>query len=298
MCYKGRPQGRPFCFLRAPDAAQRVALREAVRCRAGAVMDAGVWYGPGSAERHEECRTASGTRDFLVHPQKIPLADLDAVVAQDAVGSGGMEVKIREGEMADELLALQGHGAVGASGKLDVAVLRAVELRGLEAVHICDCLRQPLLQFGKGFFGVGRRRHFTVRHPRATLRGEIRRELDLLAQRQHVRKKPRRQQHLGLDVFRCAMRLGFVEKSGKAVENLQEGGNGSVIERHVMLFSLDEECSRAPDAAQRVALAKWCAAEPGPYQAPVFGTVPALRSGMKNAAPRPGHGVSCGWTDA
>src|SRR3977135_1504535 len=56
------------CFIccppifRSPDAAQRVALREAVRCRAGAVADAGVWYGPGSAERHEECRTASGTQ--------------------------------------------------------------------------------------------------------------------------------------------------------------------------------------------------------------------------------------------
>src|SRR5258707_2065172 len=68
-----------------------------------------------------------------------------------------------------------------------------------------------------------------------------------------------------------------------------------------------EKCSRAPDAAQRAALAisaftrvfdaLWCAAEPGPYQAPVFGTVPALRSGMKNAAPRPGHGVSCGWAN-
>src|SRR4051794_23541026 len=39
---------------------QRSAL--AVRCRAGAVTSAGVWYGPGSAEQHEECRTASGTR--------------------------------------------------------------------------------------------------------------------------------------------------------------------------------------------------------------------------------------------
>src|SRR4051794_23786234 len=47
---------------RSPDATQRVALRGAVRCRAGAVTNAGVWYGPGSAERHEECRTASGTR--------------------------------------------------------------------------------------------------------------------------------------------------------------------------------------------------------------------------------------------
>jgi hypothetical protein len=47
--------------MRVPDAAQRVALREAVRCRAGAVTNAGARYGPGSAEQHEECRTASGT---------------------------------------------------------------------------------------------------------------------------------------------------------------------------------------------------------------------------------------------
>ena len=47
--------------------------------------------------------------------------------------------------------------------------------------------------------------------------------------------------------------------------------------------------SRAPDAAQRAALAEQCAAEPGPQRNTVPGTVPALRSGMKNAAPRPGH---------
>ena len=34
----------------------------AVRCRAGAVTNAGVWYGPGSAEQREERCTASGTR--------------------------------------------------------------------------------------------------------------------------------------------------------------------------------------------------------------------------------------------
>jgi len=33
--------------------------------------------------------------------------------------------------MADELLALQGHGPVGACRKFDVAAVRAVELRGL-----------------------------------------------------------------------------------------------------------------------------------------------------------------------
>jgi hypothetical protein len=44
---------------------------EAVRCRAGAVTSAGVWYGPGSAERHEECRTASGTQPYLLFPARL-----------------------------------------------------------------------------------------------------------------------------------------------------------------------------------------------------------------------------------
>src|SRR5258708_7345033 len=46
--------------------------------------------------------------------------------------------------------------------------------------------------------------------------------------------------------------------------------------------------SRAPDAAQRAALAAWCAADPGPV-APQKAWVPALRSSAKSAAPRPGH---------
>jgi hypothetical protein len=37
--------------------------------------------------------------------------------------------------------------------------------------------------------------------------------------------------------------------------------------------------------------AAWCAAEPGPLRSTAFVTIPVLRSGMKNAAPRPGHGA-------
>src|ERR1700754_610054 len=54
---------QPGKARRAPDAAQRhkrvyarlrraMALRGAVRCRAGAVTDAGAWDGPGSAKHH------------------------------------------------------------------------------------------------------------------------------------------------------------------------------------------------------------------------------------------------------
>src|SRR4051812_44437162 len=54
-----RIRARDTC---APDAAQRAASRM-VRCRAGAARNSGVRDDPGSAERHEGRRTASGTRD-------------------------------------------------------------------------------------------------------------------------------------------------------------------------------------------------------------------------------------------
>src|SRR3954465_8016867 len=50
--------------------------------------------------------------------------------------------------------------------------------------------------------------------------------------------------------------------------------------------------SRVPGAMQRVALAKRCFAEPGPYKPPASGTVPALQrtaSQELRAALRPGH---------
>src|ERR1700754_1812672 len=54
---------------------------------------------------------------------------------------------------------------------------------------------------------------------------------------------------------------------------------------------MDETIPACVPRTQRSApfFTAWCAAEPGPYRTPVLGKVPALRSGMKNAAPRPGH---------
>src|ERR1700733_14670372 len=69
---------------------------EAVRCRAGAVTNSGAWYGPGSAERHEECRTASGTRWCM--PRRVSSgqrrAEIDA--AQDDAGRIALEFDIEK----------------------------------------------------------------------------------------------------------------------------------------------------------------------------------------------------------
>src|SRR4051794_33794903 len=60
-----------------------------MRCRAGAVANAGAWYGPGSAKRHEECHIAPGTRagepmnlaPLLDAVPPIPLHALAAIAA-------------------------------------------------------------------------------------------------------------------------------------------------------------------------------------------------------------------------
>src|SRR3954466_8808857 len=46
--------------------------------------------------------------------------------------------------------------------------------------------------------------------------------------------------------------------------------------------------ARVPDAVRHPLCRS---AEPGPYEAPACVTVPALRSSVKNAAARPGHGI-------
>src|SRR4051812_22778336 len=50
--------------LGAPDAVQRVALAERCTAEPGPGLPKERNRGPGSAERHEECRTASGTREM------------------------------------------------------------------------------------------------------------------------------------------------------------------------------------------------------------------------------------------
>src|ERR1700722_15742110 len=174
-------------------------------------------------------------KEQSAHAEEIALADFDAVMPENVVRGGGVEVEIRQREMAEELLSLHRHGLVGASGKSDIAGVGAVELRRLERLDIIGGIAEPLLQLLEGLFGVGRRRHFAMGQPCAALGGEIAGELNLLAQRQHIREQPRAEQHLGLDVLCLAMRFGLAEDAGEAAQHLQIGGDDGVVKGHVML---------------------------------------------------------------
>src|SRR6266481_881136 len=89
-----------------------------------------------------------------IHPEKIPLADFHAAVAQDAVRGGGVEVEIGEGEIVEELLALQ-RQAGGADGERNFAAVGAFKLFGLECLQIVDGLGEPRPQLFKRLFSIG-----------------------------------------------------------------------------------------------------------------------------------------------
>ena len=73
---------------------------------------------------------------------------------------------------------------------------------------------------------------------RAAFGGEIGGELDLLATAAACRDNSRAPSSTsGWMFLRRAVVLGLGEDAGEGAEDLQEGGNGGVVEGHVMLVS-------------------------------------------------------------
>src|SRR6202035_6047896 len=109
------------------------------------VSDIGVSYvipghraamNPESRDSRFALRAPRNDDEQSIHPEKIALADFHAVVPENAVGGGGVEVEIREREIVEELLALHGQGIGRADGKGDVACIGVLELRRLERLAI------------------------------------------------------------------------------------------------------------------------------------------------------------------
>ena len=135
----------------------------------------------------------------------------------------------------EEFLTLQRRVLSGPIGKVTSPAVGAFELRGRNFSGSRWSWRAAaaILRMSS------RCRAWTAhRHERAGRSPwwRITRQLNLLDQRQHVRIEPRAEQYLGLDILRGAVRFRLGENAGEAAEDLQEGGNGGVIERHVMLF--------------------------------------------------------------
>src|SRR5438445_4103309 len=81
---------------------------------------------------------------------EIALADLDAALADDVVGGGGVEIEVRQRIAEQQALPGELADLPAREGDLDFLALGAVDLALLHALEIFDGLRDQVLQLRKG----------------------------------------------------------------------------------------------------------------------------------------------------
>src|SRR5262245_62336502 len=104
---------------------------------------------------------------------EIALAELDPAMTQDVIGRGAVEIKVRQRVVEQQRLARELAGGTARKRDLDLLVLAAVDLRGLEALDEIDGLGNALLQLGNGGLAVGKGRHVHAREPAAGIDGVV-----------------------------------------------------------------------------------------------------------------------------
>ena len=118
--------------------------------------------------------------------------------------------------------------------ELDRALLAAVNLLRLNTLQEIDRLLDARLQFGEGFFRIGKARIVDAAETCGTRLDGIARPLHLARERQHIGRETRVDE--GSAVF---VRLALFQDRGKIAERADKDGNGSPVHgnRHGNLVS-------------------------------------------------------------
>lgn len=119
----------------------------------------------------------------------IALTDIQAVMAQDRVGRGDMEIEIGHGEIDEVVFALEA-SRLTAKRDADIALFRAVDLCGFELLDESDSFGNARLQFVDARFTIGVFWRLLAGEPRDQPLGEIGCDLHLPREREHVGGKP------------------------------------------------------------------------------------------------------------
>src|SRR5581483_4643774 len=161
---------------------------------------------------------------------EVALSQLDAVVTQDGVGGSGVEEEIGHDELQQVGPALEGP-RVAADLQRDLAVLRAVDLGGLEAPHIVDRPAHACLELGEGRLVVGPGGNLCAGKPRGGALGEVAGDVDLAREGEHVGRQPAAEQDALIDLAGCRVRLGLPQNTVQRTEDLHENRHRGIEHR-------------------------------------------------------------------
>ena len=147
---------------------------------------------------------------------------------EDRVGRGGVEIEVRQREVHQVVLPLEGH-RLAADRQRHVARFRAVEVGGLEALNIGRDLGDPRLELGNRLFRVLVLGDFLSGEARHRALGEVGDQLHLAGQREHVRRQAIVEQHRRIDLLlgREGFRLG--EHAVDGLQGLKESRHGRLV---------------------------------------------------------------------
>lgn len=167
-------------------------------------------------------------KQFGLHAaDEILLADGHAVVAQDVVGGGDVEIEVRQAGVVR--VVQTGVFALGVAAQDDdLAGFRAGEFFGRNAGEKVDGLGDAGLVFGQRGFGVLEARHVHVGQAGAYAFGEVAGDLDLPAEREHVGRQAGAEDVANVAFERIGMGLGFVQAGVEGFQAADENGYGGV----------------------------------------------------------------------
>ena len=154
--------------------------------------------------------------------QEVLLPELDPTLAQQRIGRRRMEEEVRQHVVLQIELAGKAQRLAAAHGQHDLAFVAAVDLRRREALHVLDRATDARAQrVQRGFF-VGPGRHLDARQPRHAALAHVAGDLDLLGERQHVRRQAQRQHVVGGEAACLGVGLGLVQPAQHGLQRAHE----------------------------------------------------------------------------
>ena len=181
---------------------------------------------------HIRCWSPYLGRGLLVEEaaEVVLLAERDALRAQDGIGHVEVEEEVGQAVAEAVLAGGQLQGALTAQAQLDLVVLAAVDVGGLDALQQVERLLHARLQLRHRALVVLPVGELRARHAPQAVLGRVRRHLHLEAERQHVLRQLGSHIAVRVEALLLGVRLGLSQHGSEGGEAPRPEGHGDLVE--------------------------------------------------------------------
>jgi hypothetical protein len=169
-----------------------------------------------------------GNDEAVGFADEVGLADLDAVVPQDVVGSRDVEVEVRV-RVAEQVLHALETALAAAHREHDLLFLAAVDLGRRHRLDEVDGLGDAAFQLGEGLLDIVVLRNLDARKARDRAFGAVAGDLHLAREREHVGIEAKSGDRRGIDLLRRAVRVRLLDERGEVAQHVGKARRRSLI---------------------------------------------------------------------